>query len=151
MESQIFSRGDNNDDSVAAIDPLHLPIASKSLRWTEPMVEALLETLVDQVRLGKRTDNSFRKDAYKAALLKVQERMIPEDYEGGYTCLEIAKLRAKVSSLKKLFAAYRKMLNEPEFESNAETGSIVADDQVWDRYLMVRLAIARSLGHTILT
>ena len=141
MQSQSYTR--ENDDVVVARDPAHPPKPSKSLYWTDPMVEALLEALIEQVRLGKRSDSGFKAEAYKAALPKVREQMIPERYEGGYLCAEIAKLRAKVASLKTLYGAFLKLLNESGFGKDAESGLITADDEVWDRYLMVRLAIAR--------
>ena len=140
MPSQLPSR--EIDDDVVAVDPPQPPKQTKSIQWTEPMLEMLLETLVDQVRQGKRADSGLKAEAYAAALPKVQARMAPGNCRGGTSSLTRDKLRAKVSSLKKLYTAYLKLLDESGFGRDALTGLIIADDEVWDRYLKARLAIA---------
>ena len=141
MQPQFYARENNND--VVAAD---LPRPSKFFRvlvWTDPMVEAFLEAFIEQVRLGKRFESGFKPEAYAYALLKVQARMIPENYKGGCLYADRNKVRVKISSLKALYAVYEKLLEESEFERDAEIGLIIVDDDVWDFYLNVKSANAQ--------
>ena len=141
MQPQFYAR--ENDNDVVAADPPRPSKSSRVLVWTEPMVEAFLEALIEQVRLGKRSESGFKPEAYAYALPKVQARMIPENYKGECLCADRNKVRAKVSSLKALYAAYEKLLEESGFGRDAETGLIIADDDVWDPYLNVKSANAQ--------
>jgi hypothetical protein len=42
------------------------------LSWTLEMKEALLETLLEQCRAGKRADSGFKKEAWVEVVQKVQ-------------------------------------------------------------------------------
>jgi hypothetical protein len=46
------------------------------LSWTLEMKEALLETLLEQCRAGKRADSGFKKEAWVEVIQKVQAVII---------------------------------------------------------------------------
>ena len=106
-----------------------------SIQWTAAMVSTLLETLVEQARLGKRAESGFKSEAYTAAMSRVQMQIFQKHPEGGYLQLTKDKLRTKVSSLKKLWTAWQTLQNESGFGLDPDTGLIVADDEVWARYI----------------
>lgn len=49
-----------------------LVVTIPQLSWTIVMERALLQTLVDQVRSGKRAESGFKKEAWVASLEQVQ-------------------------------------------------------------------------------
>ena len=50
--------------------------SSQRLRWTDLMEDALLDFLRQEVNLGKRADNSFKKGTWEAGVVAVQAVML---------------------------------------------------------------------------
>lgn len=64
------------------------------LVWTEEMERALLQSMVDAVRNGKRAESGFKKEAWIQALKDIQEsRTISE-------AIAMEKIKNKLNSLK---------------------------------------------------
>ena len=68
------------------------------LSWTLEMKEALLETLLEQSRAGKRADSGFKKEAWIEVMQKVQAVIIRQSPP---PTLTIAQCKSKANWVRK--------------------------------------------------
>ena len=68
------------------------------------------------MRLDKRFENGFKFEIYAYVLLKIQARIISENYKKKYLYVNRNKMRAKIFFFKTFYAAYKKLLEKLKFE-----------------------------------
>ena len=114
------------------------------------MKEALLETLLEQCRAGKRADSGFKKEAWVEVVRKVQgvirQSLLP--------ILTVAQYKSKADQVSKeelyyyntntiQFKSMQKewntLSNQSGFGFDKETDLFTAPNDVWTKYLAVSL------------
>jgi hypothetical protein len=100
-----------------------------TLRWTHEMQEALLVTLLDQCRAGKRADSGFKKEAWVAVLVAVQ----------AITTSPINEKQAKsrIDWFKSMWKEWCALEDNSGFGWDEPTQLFTAEDSVWKEYLKV--------------
>ena len=59
---------------IEAFDDSFKPSKSKtSINWNNDIVKTLLEALIEQMRLSKKSENAFKSETYKIIILKIQK------------------------------------------------------------------------------
>lgn len=102
------------------------------LSWTTVMERALLQTLVDQVRSGKRAESGFKKEAWAASLEQVQLVAQHPDL------VTLKKSKDKVDNLKAKWNMWVKLRYEVSGWGWDETTQLfIASAEQWDRYIEV--------------
>ena len=107
------------------------------LAWTTTMETALLEGLCEQVRLGKRADSAFKKEAWQAVLPYIQAHVSQTDDQGNLRVVSQAQASNKTSDFKALFVEWRALKEASGVGWDEETGLPVASDDWWSHYLKV--------------
>ena len=119
----------------------------KGLNWTPEMVEALLNGLVQQVRLGKRAQGGFKPEAYSTILPELQKTVRQQGLKGGYLQITTVQVKNKVSSLKALHTAWKELIDQSGVGRDPDTGAVTATDDWWKTYLAkVSAAILNCMG-----
>jgi hypothetical protein len=101
------------------------------LNWTPEMHRALLETLVEQCRAGKRADSGFKKEAWSAALTAVQVA-----YSGPIRIQE-SQLKTRIDWCKGCWKEWCSLEENSGFGWDEPTQLFTAEDSVWKAYLAV--------------
>jgi hypothetical protein len=93
-------------------------------------MEALLfHTLVEQVNIGKRADSGFKKEAWLACCIAINNTYIQS--------VTIDKCKSKVDSLKGLWREFIWLKDQSGFGYDEATGLIKAGDQAWSDIIKV--------------
>jgi hypothetical protein len=100
------------------------------------MVAALLEGMTAQVRLGKRAENAFKKEAWTAVVPQIQACINQTDENGSLRVMTQGKASAKLSDFKGLYVEWRLLKEASGFGWN-DQGMPTAPDDVWHTYLRV--------------
>ena len=95
----------------------------------------LLESLIDQVHKGKRSDNGFKSEAYTIVtdLVKAvsnQPELITKD-----------KVKNRVHYLKDLYEVYKPLAELSGMGKDPETNILIADDDVWEAYIAAHVRL----------
>ena len=97
-------------------------------RWTPEMQEALLVTLLDQCRAGKRADSGFKKEAWVVVLIAVQA-ISPSS-------ISDRQVKSRVDWFKSLWKEWCALEDNSGFGWDEPTQLFTAEDSVWKEYLL---------------
>jgi hypothetical protein len=97
-------------------------------KWSVGEEKLLIDTLIAEVRRGKRADSSFKVTSFAL----VQQR-INAIYQTTY---ELQRVRNKYSALKKDYDIFSALKSNSGFGWD-EGNQLVTADEVWERYLKV--------------
>jgi hypothetical protein len=98
-------------------------------RWTPEMQEALLVTLLDQCKAGKRADSGFKKEAWVVVLIAVQT-ISP-------SLISDRQVKSRVDWFKSLWKEWCALEDNSGFGWDEPTQLFTAEDSVWKEYLKV--------------
>ncbi|CUS10845.1 unnamed protein product [Tuber aestivum] len=101
--------------------------AARRARWVEGEQRTLVETLVEEVRNGKRAENGF-----KLVTFAVVQKKIHEKHGSLY---EIQQIKNKFNAIKKDYDVFKTLKAQSGFGWDEATQNVTADGEVWDRYL----------------
>jgi hypothetical protein len=107
-----------------------------SFYWDEATTTALLEGLVEQIDAGKRADNSFKKEAWTAALACVAPHCRVRDGVRRLPTQQQATNR--LSYLREDWIEWRRLKEQTGIGWDEERNIPIAPDEWWDTYLRVR-------------
>jgi hypothetical protein len=93
------------------------------------MQEALLVTLLDQCRAGKRADSGFKKEAWVAVLVAVQAITISPINE--------KQAKSRIDWFKSMWKEWCALEDNSGFGWDEPTQLFTAEDSVWKEYLKV--------------
>jgi hypothetical protein len=93
-----------------------------------------LEGLCEQVRLGKRADSAFKKEAWQAVLPNIQAHISQTDDQGNLRVVSQAQASNKTSDFKALFVEWRTLKEASGIGWDDETGLPAASDDWWSHY-----------------
>ena len=93
------------------------------------MQEALLVTLLDQCRAGKRADSGFKKEAWVVVLIAVQT-ISP-------SLISDRQVKSRVDWFKSLWKEWCALEDNSGFGWDEPTQLFTAEDSVWKEYLKV--------------
>jgi hypothetical protein len=99
------------------------------LKWTSEMQDALLNTLLDQCRAGKRADSGFKKEAWVTVLAAVQATTTSSVNE--------KQVKSRIDWLKCLWKEWLSLQDNSGFGWDDTTELFTAEDSVWKEYLKV--------------
>lgn len=103
------------------------------LVWTEEIERALLQSMVDAVRNGKRTETGFKKKAWIQGLKNVQESSTSLD------AIPQEKIKNKLDSLKQEWKEWRRLDEKVSgWGWNETTQLFLAEPEQWEGHLAVR-------------
>jgi hypothetical protein len=107
------------------------------------MERALLESLLNQVRKGKRAESGFKSEAWKVVVKQVQAQIVQRGADGK-SIRKVTQQQAsnKYSDFKGMFAAWKGLYNASGFGWNDELELFEADDSVWETYIEVQFAFS---------
>ncbi|XP_058084107.1 uncharacterized protein LOC131231819 [Magnolia sinica] len=91
------------------------------------MDNALVDALVEQVNLSRKSDVSFKPEAYKATIAEISVRC------GVH--LENKHISNRLRTFKKFYWAVKDMLNTSGFGWNPVVKMVIATDDVWEAYI----------------
>lgn len=97
--------------------------------WTPVMDQYLIELMLDQLRKGNKSRNTFSKQAWKDMLMLFNAKFCSQ-YRKSY-------LRHRYKKLLKYYADLRSLLEQKGFSWDEKQQMIFADDSVWDKYIKV--------------
>ncbi len=120
------------DDPPTENELLQASAPLEKFSWSLAMHAALLETLCDQCRLGKRSDSGFKKEAWVAVISTVQEA-----YLGSHILTEV-QVRSKGDWYKAMWKEWVQLDDNSGFGWEESTQLHTASDDVWKRYITVR-------------
>jgi hypothetical protein len=136
LPSAIHSNTPSNKAASQPPDQINtLDIATHSLarhttlRWTPEMQEALLVTLLDQCRAGKRADSGFKKEAWVAVLVAVQAITTASINE--------KQVKSRIDWFKSMWKEWCALEDNSGFGWDEPTQLFTAEDSVWKEYLKV--------------
>ncbi|KAJ7944142.1 L10-interacting MYB domain-containing protein-like [Quillaja saponaria] len=96
-------------------------------RWTPSLTKILADIMVDQVHRENRQNNSFGKKAWR--------HMCDEFYTKTGLQWDMEQLKNHYAALKRQYDTVKLILDRNDFSWDESTGSIVAADQVWVKYI----------------
>lgn len=112
------------------IDTNVLEIREPTIRdWTLAMDQYLIELMLNQLRKGNTTRNTFSRQAWKDMLMLFNAKFTTQ-YRKSY-------LRHQYKKLFKYYTGLRSLLEHKGFSWDDKQCIIVADDSVWDEYTKV--------------
>lgn len=100
---------------------------SKNIMWTSTMDNCLTDLLLEQVRLGRKIEKGFHKDAWAAVVSTFNARC------GTRLSKEHCKNRLK--TWKKIYLSVKALLDHEGFRWDDKRKMVYADDEVWDYYI----------------
>ena len=103
-------------------------IPSAALLWTDAAETTLLATLCDQVDIGKRSENGYKKEAWDAVVRALSVE--------GFTCTN-DQAKNKNNGLKSRYRTWTELSTQSGFGWNDETERFEASEEVWDEYCKV--------------
>jgi hypothetical protein len=106
------------------------------LHWTFEMEEILFNTMLDQVRLGKRADSGYKSEAWNKCFNAVEA-----EYTGNPSLLTIEKLKSKLSNYQQLYKDWRWLLGQSGFGLHPETRVVTASSEAWEEVIRVCLRV----------
>ena len=118
-----------------------LVIHGAPMTWNPAMEEALLETLVQQRRLGFASESGFKKSAWTAACEAIQPHIVQRHKDGSLYVLRQTQASAKNSDFKALYSEWQMLRNNSGFGYEEETGLFTASEDVWASRLKVSLCV----------
>ncbi|XP_052195661.1 L10-interacting MYB domain-containing protein-like [Diospyros lotus] len=107
--------------------PQQQPEQQSRAKWTTPLTKILVDLMVEQVHKGNRQNHSFGKKAWNS---------ISDDF-CQKTSLKWDKeqLKNRYAVLKRQYGIVKLLLDQSEFMWDEATGTILAEDEVWERVL----------------
>ncbi|XXG84967.1 hypothetical protein AAC387_Pa11g0161 [Persea americana] len=97
--------------------------------WTLQRDACLVELLIEQQNAGNRSDTGWKKEAWKYMVDAFNRRFGIDN--------NVQQLKSRIAQLKKNYNIVRQLLNQSGFSWNNILHVVVADDDVWDRYLLL--------------
>lgn len=102
---------------------------SPRAKWNELEEKTLVDTLLLEVRRGKRADSGFKISSF--SVVQDEIRRVHN------TIYELQQIRNKYNAIKKDYDIFATLKNKSGFGWNSERETVDADDEVWDEYLKV--------------
>lgn len=98
-------------------------------KWTSAMDQYFLELMLDQIRKGNKTDNTFSKQAWKDMLTLFNAKF----------CSQFGKyvLKRRYRKLFQYYSDMKSLLERKGFSWDGKHHKIVAEAGVWNRYIKV--------------
>ena len=97
--------------------------------WTPAMDQFFIELMLDQVKRGNKTENTFNKQAWNDMLALFNEKFGPQHGK--------RVLRHRYKKLWKYYSDITILLKQNGFSWDETQQMVAADDDVWDAYLKV--------------
>lgn len=97
--------------------------------WTPAMDQFFIELMLDQVKRGNKTENTFNKQAWNDMLASFNEKFGPQHGK--------RVLRHRYKKLWKYYSDITILLKQNGFSWDETQQMVAADDDVWDAYLKV--------------
>jgi hypothetical protein len=88
------------------------------------MEEVFFQTMVNQVRLGKRADSGYKSEAWTEAYNAVSVA-----YTGRLVLLTVEKLKSKLSNYQQLYKDWRWLVAQSGFGLHPETRVVTASEE----------------------
>ncbi|KAK7830407.1 l10-interacting myb domain-containing protein, partial [Quercus suber] len=95
--------------------------------WTPAMDQFFIELMLDQVKRGNKTENTFNKQAWNDMLASFNEKFGPQHGK--------RVLRHRYKKLWKYYSDITILLKQNGFSWDETQQMVAADDDVWDAYL----------------
>lgn len=112
--------------SGALVEP---PTRAPKMKWTREMDQIMLDALLEQVALGRKCDNGFKKDGYQAAADAVRN--------GTNTVVTWDNVRNRLRYHRREYSDVKDMLAASGFGWDHDRMVVTAPDDVWEGYLRV--------------
>ncbi|XP_048138571.1 uncharacterized protein LOC115743588 [Rhodamnia argentea] len=104
-------------------------------KWTEPLTQLLVSLMVDEVKKGNRTTSTFN----KAGWTNIQRKF---NKQTGCQ-YSMYKFKNRAFKPKKLYGAFKKLLNQTGFGwDNINNGVIVDDETLWEIHVKIKFFIS---------
>ena len=110
------------------LPPRQQPEQQSRAKWTTPLTKILVDLMVDQVHKGNRQNHSFGKKAWKS---------ISDDFHKKTGLKWEEQLKNRYAVLRRQYSIVKLLLDQSDFKWDETTGTIMAADEVWDRFIMV--------------
>lgn len=123
----------NTDDSQRSTMLSQETGPERALKWSRAMEAALFDTLVEEVRKGKRAESGFKKTAWTEVILKVTEQMVVR------RSLSQKQCQSKMDGYKKLWKEWWYLRNLSGWGWDTVTELFIADDEQWRIQISVRM------------
>ncbi|XP_058077710.1 uncharacterized protein LOC131226058 isoform X2 [Magnolia sinica] len=111
------------------------------IKWTSAMDQILFDTFLEQVALGRKADNGFKREAYQIAADEVTK------HTGVFVTWQ--NVFNRVRYYKREYTAVKDMLAASGFGWDTERMVVTAPDEVWEQYLRSHPNAARLRGKRI--
>ncbi|XP_054800480.1 L10-interacting MYB domain-containing protein-like isoform X2 [Prosopis cineraria] len=101
-----------------------------SKMWTDPIVKALIDILVEEVQKGNMPNGVFHSRTWTsmtARLNSVTSRSF-----------NVKQLKQKVNRLRSMHREFTLLLKHTGFGWSAETNTVTASEEVWQNYLQAQ-------------
>ncbi|KAK9157528.1 hypothetical protein Scep_004102 [Stephania cephalantha] len=99
----------------------------KQLRWTFAMDVCLIETFLEQARLGYRGKKGFKDEAYKAVINAVAERLNVD--------ISQKHIDHRLKSFRNEYRMFTILRQQNGFVWDAAQNKVIAPDNVWNDYI----------------
>ncbi|XP_057492286.1 L10-interacting MYB domain-containing protein-like [Actinidia eriantha] len=109
------------------LPPRQQPEQQSRAKWTMPLTKILVDLMVDQVHKGNRQNHSFGKKAWKS---------ISDDFHKKTGLKWEEQLKNRYAVLRRQYSIVKLLLDQSDFKWDETTGTIMAADEVWDRFIM---------------
>lgn len=103
---------------------------SKNMKWTDAHDDVLLRIMLEMRKEGKCIPGGFTSEGWGFITKEMQTKYGPKFSKD--------KLKNRFKSLKKWYSSMKSMLNLNGFEWDKERKKIIAEDKLWDDYIVVR-------------
>ncbi|XP_058108674.1 uncharacterized protein At2g29880-like [Magnolia sinica] len=114
---------------------------AQKIKWTNAMDEVMLNTLLEQIALGRKSDNGFKREAYQAAAEQVSNET--------HVCVNWSNVVNRMKYHKKCYNDVKDMLSASGFGWDNERKVVTAPDEVWEAYLKSHPRTERLRGKRI--
>ncbi|XP_058076341.1 uncharacterized protein LOC131224919 [Magnolia sinica] len=102
---------------------------SVHIQWSEPMDNALVDALVNQITLGRKSDMGFKPEAYRATIIEMFNRYGVE--------LENKHISNHLRTLKRFYWVVKDMVEATGFGRDVDQKMVIVADDVWTVYIEV--------------
>ncbi|XP_058115616.1 uncharacterized protein LOC131258362 [Magnolia sinica] len=106
------------------VEPL---LRAAKIKWTRTMDQILFNTLLEQIALGRKVDNGFKREAYHAAAEEVSRRT--------EILVNWQNVQNRLRYHKREYNDVKDMLAASGFAWDSERMVVTAPDEVWEEYL----------------
>lgn len=112
-------------------EPDPSPESQSRAKWTTPLTRTLADLMVEQIQKGNKANKSFTKKGWKFICdnFRIQTGLWWDNDQ----------LKSRYSTLRKQYAVVTSLLNHHGFKLDETTGTIIATEEAWDRYITVSL------------